>query len=155
MLDRVRKSKLDVRWMILSDMPEVLEIEHGSYVNGWTEEEFLRCLRVRNCIGMVAEQDERVVGFMLYELQKKSLAILNFAVHSHYRRRGVGTRLIGKLVSKLCMDRRKLITVDIRETNLTAQLFLRDCGFFAMSSVTGMYDDTGEDGYCFEYLLEG
>ena len=30
---------------------------------------------------MVAEQGEKVVGFMIYELHKTKLHILNFAVH--------------------------------------------------------------------------
>ena len=30
---------------------------------------------------MVAEQGEKVVGFMIYELHKAKLHILNFAVH--------------------------------------------------------------------------
>ena len=57
-----------IRWMIRRDMPEVLEIEQSSFEFPWTEEDFIRCLRQRNCIGMVAEYDEKVVGFMIYEL---------------------------------------------------------------------------------------
>jgi ribosomal-protein-alanine N-acetyltransferase len=55
-----------IRWMIRRDMPEVLHTEQGAFEYAWTEEDFLRCLRQRNCIGMVAEQGEKVVGFMIY-----------------------------------------------------------------------------------------
>jgi len=47
-----------IRWMIRRDMPEVLEIEDRSFEFSWSEEDFIRCLRQRNCIGMVAEHDE-------------------------------------------------------------------------------------------------
>src|SRR5205807_3563325 len=73
--------KVHIRWMIRRDMPEVLQTEQESFEYAWTEEDFLRCLRQRNCIGMVAEQGEKVVGFMIYELHKAKLHILNFAVH--------------------------------------------------------------------------
>ena len=73
---------VQIRWMIRRDMPEVLKIEHESFEFNWTEEDFLACLRQRNCIGMVAEHDNRVVGFMIYELHKTRLHILNFAVAS-------------------------------------------------------------------------
>ena len=76
-----------IRWMIRRDMPEVLKIEAGSFEFPWSEEDFIRCLRQRNCIGMVAEHDERVVGFMIYELHKSRLHIINFAVHPTFRRR--------------------------------------------------------------------
>ena len=55
-----------IRWMIRRDMPEVLAIEGQSFEFPWSEEDFLRCLRQRKCIGMVAEQHERVIGFMIY-----------------------------------------------------------------------------------------
>ena len=78
--------RVHIRWMIRRDMPEVLQTEQESFEFAWTEEDFLRCLRQRNCIGMVAEQGEKVVGFMIYELHKAKLHILNFAVHPSYRR---------------------------------------------------------------------
>ena len=73
--------RVHIRWMIRRDMPEVLHAEATSFEFAWTEEDFLRCLRQRNCIGMVAEHGEKVVGFMIYELHKTKLHILNFAVH--------------------------------------------------------------------------
>ncbi len=59
-----------VRWMIRRDMSDVLAIESESFEFPWSEEEFVRCLRQRNCIGMVAELDDRIVGYMIYELHK-------------------------------------------------------------------------------------
>ena len=90
-----------IRWMIRRDMPEVLSIEQSSFEFPWSEEDFIRCLRQRNCIGMVAEYDERVVGFMIYELHKDQLHVLNFSVRPDVRRRGVGMQMVNKLVGKL------------------------------------------------------
>ena len=112
-----------IRWMIRRDMPEVLAIEGNSFEFPWSEDDFIRCLRQRNCIGMVAEHDERVAGFMIYELHKTRLHILNFAVHPDYRRRGVGAQMVEKLIGKLSYQRRTRILLEIRETNLPAQLF--------------------------------
>src|SRR5271168_1726673 len=78
--------RVHIRWMIRRDMPEVLAIEHASFEFPWCEEEFLRVLRQRNCIGMVAEYGERVVGFMIYELHKNKLHVLDFATHPEFRR---------------------------------------------------------------------
>src|SRR5438128_2496292 len=93
--DQVR---VHIRWMIRRDMPEVLQAEQQSFDYSWTEEDFLRCLRQRNCIGMVAEHDEKVVGFMIYELHKTRLHILNFAVAPPQRRLGIGRQMVGKLI---------------------------------------------------------
>ena len=146
--------RVHIRWMIRRDMPEVLAIEHASFEFPWCEEDFLRCLRQRNCIGMVAEHGERVVGFMIYELHKNKLHILNFAVHPEFRRQGVGRQMVGKLVGKLSSHRRTRITLDVRETNLAAQLFFRVQGFRAVEVAREHYEDTGEDAFVMQYLFD-
>jgi ribosomal-protein-alanine N-acetyltransferase len=145
--------RVHIRWMIRRDMPEVLQSEQESFEYPWTEEDFLRCLRQRNCIGMVAEQGEKVVGFMIYELHKAKLHILNFAVHPVCRRGGVGAQMVAKLVSKLSSHRRTRITLEVRETNLAAQLFFRSQGFKAVRVLRGFYEDSGEDAFLMQYRL--
>ena len=142
-----------VRWMIRRDMPEVLDIESGSFEFPWSEEDFIRCLRQRNCIGMVAEHDENIVGFMIYELHKAKLHILNFAVRSESRRRGVGRQMVRRLVDKLSQQRRKEIMLEVRESNLLAQMFFKNQGFRAVRVIRSHYDDTTEDAYVMRYHL--
>jgi ribosomal-protein-alanine N-acetyltransferase len=145
--------RVHIRWMIRRDMPEVLQTEQESFEYAWAEEDFLRCLRQRNCIGMVAEQGERVVGFMIYELHKNRLHILNFAVHPHFRRFGIGSQMVSKLIGKLSSHRRTRITLEVRETNLSAQLFFRAQGFKATRVLRTFYEDSGEDAFLMQYRL--
>ena len=143
-----------IRWMIRRDMPEVLDIETSSFEFPWTEEDFIRCLRQRNCIGMVAEYDEKVVGFMIYELHRDQLHVLNISVGPDVHRRGIGTQMVNKLLGKLSQQRRNQITLEIRETNLAAQVFFRNLGFKAISVLRDYYDDTVEDAYVMQYLYQ-
>ncbi len=152
--DQKLRVRVHIRWMIRRDMPEVLAIEAASFEFPWLEDDFIRCLRQRNCIGMVAEHDDRVVGFMIYELNKSRIQVLNFATSPVYRRRGVGTQMIGKLVGKLSSQRRTRISLEVRETNLPAQLFFRQSGFRAVSVLRDYYDDTPEDAYLMQYCYQ-
>src|SRR5881392_3023283 len=149
------QARVHIRWMIRRDMPEVLQIEQDSFEYPWTEEDFLRCLRQRNCIGMVAEQGEKVVGFMIYELHKSKLHILNFAVGPSCRRGGIGAQMVAKLISKLSSHRRTRITLEVRETNLAAQLFFRAQGFRAVRVLRAYYEDSGEDAFLMQYSFAG
>lgn len=153
-LDGKQELKVHIRWMIRRDMPEILEIERQSFEFPWCEEDFVRCLRQRNCIGMVAERDEQIVGFMIYELHKNRLHILNFAVHSAYRRQGIGRQMTAKLGSKLSHQRRTRILLEVRETNLDAQLFFRSAGFRAVTVLRDFYEDTTEDAYLMEHQYQ-
>jgi len=144
-----------IRWMIRRDMPEVLLTEQESFDYSWTEEDFLRCLRQRNCIGMVAEFNEKVVGFMIYELHKTKLHILNFAVHPRFRRLGIGQQMVSKLIGKLSSHRRTRVTLAVRETNLNAQLFFRAQDFRAVKVLRSYYEDSGEDAFQMQYRIAG
>ena len=150
-IDHKSQLRVHIRWMIRRDMPEVLDIERASFEFPWFEEDFIRCLRQRNCIGMVAEHAEHVVGFMIYELHKTRLHILNFAVASNLRRRGIGRQMIDKLIGKLSSQRRTEITLEVRETNLAAQIFFREGGFRATDVLRDFYDDSPEDAYVMQF----
>ncbi len=141
----------NIRWMIRRDMPSVMDIEQQSFEFPWSEEEFIRCLRQRNCIGMVAEREDQVAGFMIYELHKNRLHLLNFAVAAAMRRSGIGTAMIDKLASKLTAERRNRIMLEVRETNLDAQIFFRQRGFRAISVLRSFYEDSPEDAYLMQY----
>jgi [ribosomal protein S18]-alanine N-acetyltransferase len=144
---------MDVRWMCRKDMPAVLEIERQSFEFPWSEDDFIRCLRYPRCIGMVVESDGRVVGFMMYALYKFRLHLLTLAVHRDFRRRGVGTRLMQKLFGKLSYQRRNRIVLEVRETNLSAQMFFREMGFRAVSVLRDFYEETTEDAYQMSFRL--
>lgn len=142
-----------IRWMIRRDMADVLAAERASFDFAWTEDDFLRCLRQRNCIGMVAERNDRVIGFMIYELHKTRLHVLNFAVAPDYRRNGVGHLMIDKLIAKLSTHRRTKITLAVRERNLAAQVFFRRADFRAVRVLRNYYEDSGEDAFLMEYAV--
>ena len=140
------------RWMIRSDMPAVLGIENQSFEFPWSEEEFIRCLRRQNCIGIVAESPSNaVIGYAIYELHKNRLHLLSMAVAPEHRRTGCGKMMVDLLIRKLSPERRNRIVLEVRETNLAAQVFLRGLGFKAISVLKGFYEDTPEDAYLMQY----
>lgn len=144
---------LYIRWLIRRDLPEALQIERDSSEQPRSEAEFLDCLKLRNCIGMIAERDEKVLGFAIYMLEKGRLVVCNLAVHPSYRRQGVGAALVQKLLGKLSSHRRPKIAIQVRETNLAAQLFLYSQGFMAVGVDRKAYGDTQEDAYQFVFKL--
>jgi len=149
----IAPSELHIRWMIRRDMPAVLDIEKRSFEFYWTEDEFIRCTRQRNCIGMVAEVNDEVVGFMIYELHKNRLHLLNFAVNPNMRRFAIGYTMMNKLAGKLSKDRRNRIMTEVRESNLSAQLFLKSIGFRAVQILRDFYEDTTEDAFVMELRI--
>jgi ribosomal-protein-alanine N-acetyltransferase len=128
-----------IRWMVRSDLSSVVAIEKDVFDYPWSQQEFLIALRQRNCIGMVAERNEEVVGYIVYELHKTQIELLNLAVRPRSQRLGVGSEMIEKLKSKLAYERRSKISLELRERNLDGQLFFRNAGFVCTSILHGWY----------------
>ena len=136
--------------MARRDLDEVVSIERLAFEFPWTEEDFKGWLSGRNCIGMVAERGELVVGFMVYELHKDSLSLLNLAVAADFVRRGVGRALMDKLKSKLGV-RRKYVSCVVRERNVAGQLFLQSQGFRCIEPRCNHWDECDDDAYLFVF----
>lgn len=149
--------RTEIRWMLRRDLKAVVEIDRLSFDIGWDAETFLACLRQRNCIGVVAEVGDTIVGEMIYELNKHAIDILTFAVHPDFRGLGFGSQMMNKLKHKLWKQRRSTLRYIASEWNEDAHLFLRACGFEAVAVAKDWYSHPwhgDEDGYVFEYEVE-
>jgi len=144
---------VQVRWMVRRDFAQVLEIEQMCFEFPWTETEFLQCLHQPNCLGMVAEYEGRVVGFVVYETPKNRILITNIATDPEFQRRGIARQMIQKLVAKMIYQKRHKIAIEIRETNLPALVCFRALGFRAATVLKNFYDEQSEDAYVLQYRL--
>lgn len=150
----MQKITVQIRHMIKRDLDEVLLIEEQAFQFAWTREEFCFCLARKTCLGIVAEYQEKIVGFSVYEFQEDCLQVLNFAVTAHLRRMSIGEQLVKTLICKMLSQNRNSIYLAVRETNLAAQLFFRQMGFEAEGILVGEYEDTDEDAYVMRYALD-
>ena len=125
--------KIHIRWMIRRDMPEVLAIESESFEFPWWEERFLALPAAAQLHRHGGRAGRPGVGFMIYELHKIAAARSEFRGAFTISRSGVGSHMVTKLIGKLSTQRRNRILLEVRETNLAAQLFFRNSGFRAVS----------------------
>jgi len=142
-----------VRWMVRRDFDQVLAIEETCFEFPWSEQEFRQCLQQPNCLGMVAEHGDRVVGFVIYETPKNRIFITNIATAPEFQRHSIARQMIQKLVTKMIYQQRHRIVVEIRETNLSALLCFRALGFRASTVLKNFYENQSEDAYVLQYRL--
>jgi ribosomal-protein-alanine N-acetyltransferase len=148
------KHLLNIRWMISRDIPAVLQIERESFEFPWSENDLIRSQRQHNSIGMVAEnQDGMIVGFIIYLLNGKCRHLLKFAVAADQRHCGIGRQMMNRLYEKLALQGQSRLLLEVRETDLAALLFFRNCGFSLINVVKDYYEDNGGDAYLMEYWV--
>lgn len=137
---------IDIREMAENDADAVSRIETGYSDRHARRKNLLLLLRRNDCRGAVAEYQKRILGFLVYQFLSHRLYIVNFATRVDFRRRGVASGMIQYLKSGISLTHTR-IAIDVRETNLLAQRFLKNNGFRAVHINRGYYQDTKEDSY--------
>ncbi len=125
-----------VRWLIRRDLTEAIEIDYQHSHLSWLEVDFIESMHKRNQIGMVAEQGEKIMGFMSYELHSDHLVLVKIAALPGT---GAFPALMAKLVSKISVDRRPKLLCYVHADDLELQLRLRGAG---MACIHQLDEDT-------------
>ncbi len=141
--------EVDVKWLNRKSLPSVLKIEKENFSHPWKEDEFISYMRQKDNYGLMAIHEKTVVGYMVYQSLKTKYIILNISISPSMQRMGVGEKLVNCLsVGK------KRITMEVRETNLPAQLFCRKLGFKAVNTFKNRYTGVNEDAILFSKKYE-
>lgn len=135
-----KKVSCHIRWMIRRDTQEVLDVNQ-QWSTSWDEDKLVSYLRQRSCIGMVAEYNGEVVGFLCYTLHKNYLFVDKFLVHEDFIHRGVGDEMVDKLLGKINSHRRTRINAAIPETHLDILLLFQRRGFLAVEIKRNYFGD--------------
>ena len=138
----------------LSDqkIPRAYAIERTCQAEPWDPDSFERTLRHKSVIGTVAEHRGKVVGYMVYGFREHQIELLRIGVLPAQQRRGVGSEMVARLLTKLRPDERPQICTIVPEESLGVQLFLRRWGFRATSIAAHHFGDD-QNGYRFGYDL--
>lgn len=142
--------RVQLRWMTENDLDEVYEMEQNCSPAPWGALEFANVLMHSNFYGMVVEHRSQLIGYVIYEMLDESIRILNIAVLPEFRRKGVGSQMVARLACHLTRSIRKELTLNVRESNLSAQVFFRSLGFKAVN-ICRAANSKEEDLYVMRY----
>lgn len=95
---------------------------------------------------LVAEKEREVIGFVIGIVQKKEGHILVIAIRDDYKKKGIGTFLMKKLIE---IYKKKGITqlkLEVRASNVAALSMYKNLGFKITNRLKHYYEN-GEDGF--------
>jgi ribosomal-protein-alanine N-acetyltransferase len=127
------------------DLDDVMAIERSSYVYPWSTRFFLQEIAAQCARSIVAEINERIVGYVLFWVLPDDVDIHNIAVHPHFRRQGIGRRLLDQSIASARAMGSQRVTLEVRKSNLGAQKLYGSLGFVNTGMRKGYYSDDGED----------
>lgn len=126
-----------VKWMTKPDIPEVLEVS-ALMGHPISKKELLSHQEKANVTGMVAEVDEKIVGWMSYDVQKmgkfpKQIATLEIIYFYPGEANRAGKALADKIKSKIIGDR--VAAYHIIDRNMAGVRALQEQGFKSIKSI--------------------
>jgi ribosomal-protein-alanine N-acetyltransferase len=137
-----------------SNLNEILEIEKNAFEKKETfpKEYFLELSKRWPEGFLVARIDRETVGYAIGEKNKDSGLIISIAVKKEWRRKGIGRKLIEKLLENFKKEGMKIVFLHVREENKEAINFYRALGFKIIELVENYYSN-GENAYLMEKTL--
>jgi ribosomal-protein-alanine N-acetyltransferase len=135
----------EIRPLQLRDLSAIEEIERRSYPTPWSRSMFAGELAKPSSICIGAFDDERLVGYLIVSRYVDAWHVMNVAVASDYRRRGVASELLGALFARTQTDDRRGYTLEVRVSNTGAIALYERLGFERRGVRRGYYTDNRED----------
>ena len=139
---------IDLRPLTLADLGVIEQIERTAYPTPWSRSMFAGEIAKQSsiCLGAVdTDQGNRLVGYLIISRYADAWHIMNVAVDEDYRRRGVATKLLGRLFEVTEADDRRGFTLEVRVSNGQAIKLYESLGFVARGIRRGYYTDNRED----------
>lgn len=146
---------LRMRPMRVTDVGAVMAVESQSYQFPWTRNIFKDCLRVGYCC-WVYTLDEEVIGYGVMSVAVGEAHILNLSIRPDMQGRGLGRRLLQRLLTLARRHGADTVFLEVRASNRSALHLYRDLGFNEVGLRRGYYPagDGREDAVVFALSLQ-
>lgn len=135
-----------IRRMCAEDASYVAEIERKSFSEPWPEKEFTKASAADNYIYLVAEHNNKIIGYAGCVFAADEADITNIAVDSYVRRMGIGRRLLLCLVEQAQKAGLANIFLEVRVSNEAARRLYVQTGFEVVGLRKNFYSKPAEDG---------
>ena len=149
--------EIRLRGLREGDLEAVHRIERSSYPTPWSMNFFRLMANMNPGLFIVATVDEELVGYTVGEVDTrrndgKVGHVMNVAVDSRHRDRGVGTMLMEELEARFLRLGATAAYLEVRESNVDAQRLYSRRGYVYLRKIEGYYGD--EDGLVMTKTLD-
>ena len=120
---------ITIEYLKEEHLPFIEEIDLTCPHKPWSPAEFKKELENPIASYFVAKIDDRVVGYGGFWWVMFEAEITNIAIHKDYRRMGIASKIIDKMVEKCKDTSTSLLHLEVRESNEGAINLYKKMGF--------------------------
>ena len=137
---------MEIRRMMLDDLPAVIELDKLSFTLPWPERSFRFELTENSASRCwVATMDGKIVGMIVAWLLVDEAHVATIATHPDFRRQGIARNLLKYALRYMSKEGAVTSFLEVRENNTAAQDMYREFGYEAVGRRKRYYKDTNED----------
>lgn len=134
-----------IRSMVERDVERVVELETAAFGSPWEADTFRRLLGREGAELMVVEVRGEVVGYAVLWCILDQGELANIAVDEAWRRRGIGARLLDRVLERAKERGVTDLFLEVRQSNMVARDLYRRRGFTSIGMRRNYYDSPRED----------
>jgi len=127
-------------------IPAIVDIERQVFKTPWTDEMFVQELEEnRPTMAYVVLDEDRMIGYMIAWLLRQEVHLINIAVEPSRQRSGVARTMLRYLFDLAAQEKRRFITLEVRDSNETAIRLYESFGFKRIGVRPRYYEEDSED----------
>ena len=151
----MERDNVILRRMEAGDIDSICAIEERVFPSPWSRQSFEEEMVNALAVYIVAETGGRIAGYIGAWRILDEGHITNLAVDTHWRRRGLGRRLLGAMETLLWREGIRRVTLEVRVSNEPALSLYRRQGYRERGVRRRYYQDNGEDAYIMWKQMKG
>ena len=137
-----------LRRMTISDVPAVHRLEEAIFSMPWSEKDFVYEMTENKVARyLVIEEAGEIIAFAGAHIILDQAHVTNIAVRQDCRGRGLGRMITRALMQYASNLGAEYLTLEVRQSNATAQNLYKSLGFVKVNVRKRYYEDTGEDAW--------
>ena len=128
-----------------SHVPAIAELEKRCFNDPWSEASIASEVDNRLSLWFVATENSQVIGYVGSQTVLGETDMMNIAVHSEFRKQGIGTALINHLIKELKLRGSHSLMLEVRASNISAISVYKNLEFIEVGRRKNYYRNPKED----------
>ena len=126
------------------DVSDILSLDKENFSNNFEEEFYLEYIKNQRVI--VAENEKKVIGYILFNQILDEAEIYKIVVLKDFRKKQIAFKIIEFLLNELKKSDVKKIFLEVRKSNIPAINLYKKCEFIDIREIVDYYSNPKENG---------
>lgn len=132
------------RYAKKEDVFDILSLDEENFSNNFDEKFYLEYIKNQRVI--VAENEKKVIGYILFNQILDEAEIYKIVVLKDFRKKQIAFKIFEFLLNELKKNNVKKIFLEVRKSNIPAINLYIKCGFIEIREIVDYYSNPKENG---------